>query len=77
MPGGSAWENNVLVINAFNRGFNPGEIPRIDLDDIAEIFMMITYNMLLSYLMDQLREDVEEVIFLVVQPDIVGAFIIR
>jgi len=55
-------------------GLNPGEIRRIDPDDIAEMFMMTTHNMPLNYLVDQLRGDVGEVIFLGVQPDIVGFY---
>jgi len=55
-------------------GLNPGEIRRIDPDDIAEMFMMTTHNMPLNYLVDQLRDDVGEVVFLGVQPDIVGFY---
>ena len=55
-------------------GLNPGEIRIIDPDDIAEMFMMTTHNMPLNYLIDQLKEDVGEVIFLGIQPDIVGFY---
>ncbi|MDI8083766.1 hypothetical protein MJN69_29315, partial [Salmonella enterica subsp. enterica serovar Kentucky] len=41
----------------------------IDPDDIAEMFMMTTHNMPLNYLVDQLKEDVGEVIFVGIQPD--------
>ncbi|WP_254557304.1 hydrogenase maturation protease, partial [Salmonella enterica] len=53
---------------------NPGEIRIIYPDDIAEMFMMTTHNMQLNYLIDQLKEDVGEVIFLGIQPDIVGFY---
>ena len=46
----------------------------IDPDDIAEMFMMTTHNMPLNYLIDQLKEDIGEVIFLGIQPDIVGFY---
>jgi len=83
--GGSAPENEVvairelrparlLIVDATDMGLNPGEIRRIDPDDIAEMFMMTTHNMPLNYLVDQLRGDVGEVIFLGVQPDIVGFY---
>lgn len=36
--------------------------------------MMTTHNMPLNYLVDQLKDDVGEVIFLGIQPDIVGFY---
>ncbi|POU03859.1 hydrogenase maturation peptidase HycI [Escherichia sp. ESNIH1] len=83
IDGGSAPENDVvairelrpdrlLIVDATDMGLNPGEIRLIDPDDIAELFMMTTHNMPLNYLVDQLKEDVGEVIFLGIQPDIVG-----
>ena len=36
--------------------------------------MMTTHNMPLNYLVDQLKEDVGEVMFLGIQPDIVGFY---
>lgn len=36
--------------------------------------MMTTHNMPLNYLIDQLKEDIGEVIFLGIQPDIVGFY---
>jgi len=83
--GGSAPENDIvairelrparlLIVDATDMGLNPGEIRRIDPDDIAEMFMMTTHNMPLNYLVDQLKGDVGEVIFLGIQPDIVGFY---
>jgi len=85
IDGGSAPENDVvairelhpdrlLIVDATDMGLNPGETRLIDPDDIAEMFMMTTHNMPLNYLVDQLREDVGEVIFLGIQPDIVGFY---
>ena len=51
-----------------------GSAPENDTDDIAEMFMMTTHNMPLNYLIDQLKEDIGEVIFLGIQPDIVGFY---
>lgn len=83
--GGSAPENDVvairelrpqrlLIVDATDMGLNPGEIRIIDPDDIAEMFMMTTHNMPLNYLVEQLQDDVGEVIFLGIQPDIVGFY---
>ena len=75
IDGGSAPENDIvairelrperlLIVDATDMGLNPGDIRIIDPDDIAEMFMMTTHNMPLNYLVDQLKEDVGEVIFL-------------
>ena len=83
IDGGSAPENDIvairelrptrlLIVDATDMGLNPGEIRIIDPADIAEMFMMTTHNMPLNYLIDQLKEDIGEVIFLGIQPDIVS-----
>lgn len=64
--------NRLLVVDATDMGLNPGEIRIVDPDDIAEMFLMTTHNMPLNYLIEQLKADVGEVIFLGIQPDIVG-----
>ena len=85
IDGGSAPENDIvairefrperlLIVDATDMGLNPGDIRIIDPDDIAEMFMMTTHNMPLNYLVDQLKEAVGEVIFLGIQPDIVGFY---
>jgi len=85
IDGGSAPESDVaairdlrparlLLVDATDMGLNPGEIRVVNPDDIAEMFMMTTHNMPLNYLIDQLKEDVGEVIFLGIQPDIVGFY---
>ena len=85
IDGGSAPANDIsairevrptrlLIVDATDMGLNPGEIRIIDPDDIAEMFMMTTHNMPLNYLIDQLKEDIGEVIFLGIQPDIVGFY---
>lgn len=66
--------NRLLVVDATDMGLNPGEIRIVDPDDIAEMFLMTTHNMPLNYLIDQLKEDVGDVIFLGIQPDIVGFY---
>ncbi len=85
IDGGSAPENDVvairelhpdrlLIVDATDMGLNPGEIRLIDPDDIAEMFMMTTHNMPLNYLVDRIKDDVGEVLFLGIQPDIVGFY---
>jgi hydrogenase 3 maturation protease len=85
IDGGSAPENDVvairelrpqrlLIVDATDMGLNPGEIRIIDPDTIADLFMMTTHNMPLNYLVDQLKDDVGEVVFLGIQPDIVGFY---
>ncbi|MGP3590830.1 hydrogenase maturation peptidase HycI [Vagococcus sp. WN89Y] len=85
IDGGSAPENDVvairelrparlLIVDATDMGLAPGEVRVIDPDDIAELFLMTTHNMPLNYLIDQIKEDVGEVIFLGIQPDIVGFY---
>ena len=75
IDGGSAPENDIvairelrperlLIVDATDMGLNPGEIRIVDPDDIAEMFMMTTHNMPLN----------GEVIFLGIQPDIVGFY---
>ena len=84
--GGSAPENvahqvralqpqRLLIVDAADIGLTPGEIRIIDPDDIAEMFIMSTHNLPLNFLIDQLKEDIQEVIFLGIQPDLVGFYL--
>jgi hydrogenase 3 maturation protease len=61
-------------VDATDMSLDAGEIRIVDPDDIAEMFLMTTHNMPLNYLIDQLKEDAGEVIFLGIQPDIVGFY---
>ncbi len=83
--GGSAPENvahqvralhprRVVVVDATEMGLPPGEIRIVDPDDIAEMFIMSTHNMPLNFLIEQLREDIDEVVFLGIQPDLVAFY---
>ncbi|QXX81562.1 hydrogenase maturation peptidase HycI [Providencia sp. R33] len=64
----------LLIVDAADIGLAPGEIRIIDPDDIAEMFIMSTHNLPLNFLIDQLKEDIEEIIFLGIQPDLVGFY---
>lgn len=85
IDGGSAPENDIgairalrpdrlLIVDATDMGLNPGDIRLIDPNDIADMFMMTTHNMPLNYLVEQLQDAVGEVLFLGIQPDIVGFY---
>ncbi|PJG83085.1 hydrogenase maturation peptidase HycI [Caviibacterium pharyngocola] len=83
LDGGSAPENSahivrelkpkrLLIVDAADMALAPGEIRLIDKESIAEMFFMSTHNLPLNFLIEQLEEDVEQVIFLGIQPDIVS-----
>jgi len=82
IDGGSAPENDVgairemrperlLIVDATDMLLPPGEIRLIDPADIAEMCMMTTHNLSLGYLIELLRTDVGEILFLGIQPDII------
>ncbi|GGY96674.1 hydrogenase maturation peptidase HycI [Shewanella fodinae] len=62
----------LVVVDATEMGLNPGEIRQIDPDCIGEMMLMSTHSMPLNYLIDDLREAVDEVVMIGIQPDIVG-----
>lgn len=83
LDGGSAPENSahivralkpkrLLIVDAADMGLAPGEIRLIDKDLIAEMFVMSTHNLPLNFLIEQLEEDVEQILFVGIQPDIVS-----
>ena len=85
IDGGSAPENVVhqirqlkpsllLIVDATEMGLIPGEIRFIDPELIVELFLMNTHNMPLSFLVEQLKEDIADILFLGIQPDIVGFY---
>lgn len=60
----------VVVVDATDMGLNPGEIRVVDPHDIAEMFIVSTHTMPLTFLIDSLKDDVPEVTFIGIQPDI-------
>ena len=83
IDGGSAPENvahevqahspqRVLIVDAADMALAPGEMCLIDEASIAELFIVTTHNLPLSFLMERLRETIPEVLFLGIQPDIVA-----
>lgn len=83
--GGSAPENvvhrvralrpkRVVVVDAADMSLTPGELRLVDPQAIADMFIMSTHNLPLSFVIDQLKEDVEEVWFIGIQPDVVAFY---
>lgn len=83
IDGGSAPENvlqqvlglrpeRVLVVDAADMGIDPGKVCLVDDRAIASLYMVTTHNLPLSFLIERLREEVPEVLFLGIQPDLVA-----
>lgn len=65
---------HLIIVDATEMGLEPGEIRIIDEKDIAELFIVTTHNLPLSYLIEQLREDVPDITFVGIQPAIVAFY---
>jgi hydrogenase 3 maturation protease len=85
VDGGSAPENvahqvlalrpkRVVVFDAAEMELEPGTLRFVDDRTIADMFFMTTHNLPLSFLIERLREEVDEVLFLGVQPDVVAFY---
>ncbi len=83
IDGGSAPENvahavqalkptRVVVVDAADFAELPGTLRLIDDAAIADMFIMTTHNLPLSFLIERLRETIPEVLFLGIQPDVVA-----
>ena len=81
--GGSAPENLVhqiramkpkrlIIFDATEMELPVGKIRIIDKELIAEMFFVSTHNLPLNFLIEQLEEDIPEVIFIGIQPDLVS-----
>ncbi|WP_023639414.1 hydrogenase maturation peptidase HycI [Dickeya zeae] len=64
----------LLVVDATDMGLAPGEIRIVDPDRIAEDMLMNTHSLPLNYLIDSLKEDIPEVIFVGIQPALVAFY---
>jgi hydrogenase 3 maturation protease len=64
----------LVIVDATEMGLQPGEIRIIDESDIPDMFIMTTHNMPLTFLMQQLREDVSRTTFIGIQPDVVAFY---
>ncbi|ATO32386.1 hydrogenase maturation peptidase HycI [Dickeya dianthicola] len=64
----------LLVVDATDMGLAPGEIRIVDPERIAEDMLMNTHSLPLNYLIDSLKEDIPEVIFVGIQPALVAFY---
>ena len=85
VDGGAAPENDIgflreqhpqhlVIVDATDMGLAPGEMRIIDENDIADMFMMTTHNLPLTFLIQQLREDIPQITFVGIQPDVVAFY---
>ena len=83
LDGGSAPENLVhqiramkpkrlIIFDATEMELPIGKIRIIDKELIAEMFFVSTHNLPLNFLIEQLEEDIPEVIFIGIQPDLIS-----
>lgn len=83
LDGGSTPENYVhtirrfkpkllLIVDAADMELDIGEIRIIDKEMIAEMFFVSTHNLPLNFLIEQLEQDIDEILFIGIQPDIVS-----
>jgi len=85
IDGGAAPENDIghirelrpdrlVIVDVTDMGLAPGETRVIDEKDIAAMFIMTTHNLPLNFLIDQLREDIAEITFIGIQPEVVAFY---
>ncbi|PBI80071.1 hydrogenase maturation peptidase HycI [Rahnella victoriana] len=85
VDGGAAPENDIgflreqhpqhlVIVDATDMGLASGEMRIIDENDIADMFMMTTHNLPLTFLIQQLREDIPQITFVGIQPDVVAFY---
>jgi len=85
VDGGAAPENDIgflrelhpehlVIVDATDMGLAPGEMRIIDESDIGEMFMVTTHNLPLTFLIQQLREDIAQITFVGIQPDVVAFY---
>jgi len=64
--------DRVVIVDAADMGLRMGDVRVVDEACMAEIPFMTTHNMPVSYLMERLREQVGEVVFIGIQPSVVA-----
>ncbi|CAI1509481.1 hydrogenase maturation peptidase HycI [Serratia ficaria] len=85
IDGGAAPENDIghirelkperlVIVDATDMGLAPGETRVIDEKDIAAMFIVTTHNLPLNVLIDQLREDIPDITFIGIQPEVVAFY---
>lgn len=64
--------NRLFIVDATEMELQPGEVRIIDEALIADMFIMTTHNLPLSFLIEQVKEAIDEVVFIGVQPELVS-----
>ncbi|MGQ9372008.1 hydrogenase maturation peptidase HycI [Azospirillum sp. ST 5-10] len=58
----------VVIVDAADMELPPGSVRRIDQDCVAQHFLLTTHAIPLNFLIDSLKESVEDILFLGIQP---------
>ena len=85
IDGGAAPENDIgylrelhpthlVIVDATDMGLPPGEMRLLDEDDIGEMFLLTTHTLPLTFLIQQLRDDIPQITFVGIQPDVVAFY---
>ena len=61
-----------MIFDATEMELPPGKIRRIDKDAIAETIFVSTHTLPLNFLIEQLEDEINEVLFIGIQPDLVA-----
>lgn len=64
----------LLVVDATEMGLAPGAIRIVDPERIAQDLLMNTHNLPLTFLLEQLKEDIPDVTFIGIQPALVAFY---
>ncbi|MFC2552919.1 hydrogenase maturation peptidase HycI [Aggregatibacter sp. HMT-949] len=62
----------LMIFDATEMELPPGKIRRIDKDAIAETIFVSTHTLPLNFLIEQLEDEINEVLFIGIQPDLVA-----
>ena len=66
--------DHLVIVDATDMGLAPGEMRLIDESDIADMFIMTTHTLPLTFLIQQLREAIPHITFVGIQPDVVAFY---
>lgn len=64
----------LIIVDAAEMQCAPGTICRVQEDDIAEQLFITTHSLPLSFLINSLKESVDEILFIGIQPKELGLF---
>lgn len=62
----------LLIVDVATLGLAPGEMRFVDKERIRAMGIASTHNLPLSFIMDELEQEIEQVVFLGIQPQEVG-----